>query len=619
MTTPPIGKIYFAMVDPGTVYDSSIHSVENLKVFNLQLSQSEGQFAVADLEIQNPYVGLLNSTRKRRLFISYEQYSGGPKILLFSGTVTAYPSDIDSEIIKVQYTAQPEDWPTIQNAFVQTLKVAPYYNQLLIPAKSRDDAAEILSARSSLYHWNRSTNALTLSDLIQGATVLDIEDNFFFDSLSSQLSTPPTKEVDITIVASWTQIGVGLVDAGATIAQAFINTGGTPNHQINSLTPKAFEAAWAACRIPSGYTLESSSLIATANDFSLAQANLSSGAATVAGVTYPTAKGATPTFRAVTVPRVWYHGILTLIAEYNQKRTENLTMKVISDLQDYSLSGTVPDSLTLNLEDPVAGLNGAVLDPQLPSFFYDVNTNLITSFGNAVIEYAILRAKAILIKAARAVQTNVEILLQDGIGITCDHSLRIFDKRLPGGYVIGKVIGYTIGIVGDTGVQSVKVTIASTVGNGNNSVGTGSSTEIGFENKNYINKDGSSMLSELFFDYAHPSISVPIDVPTMSVSSSYLIDSTIVVNGGNDQNISFVASPRPDLYLKDHGTDITVNLKTMKPQADLIAAFPISLRPFTIPKQVDLAGSIESGQEFYYLLETGDIMLNEDGTFYRLD
>ena len=143
-----VGQIYFALVNSGEVFDDTIHNREDEEVFNLTISQTEGSFARADVEIRNPSQGLLAPTRPERVFISYQD--GASVVLLFSGRIVGFPSDISDDVITLEYIAQPDDWEVQQEAFLQTLKTAPEYNELFIDADRRDEAEEILAGRSEL-------------------------------------------------------------------------------------------------------------------------------------------------------------------------------------------------------------------------------------------------------------------------------------------------------------------------------------------------------------------------------------------------------------------------------------------------------------------------------------
>ena len=585
-----VDTIYFAAVDPLDVYDELIHSVEDEEVFFLKIDQSEGEFATLEIEIKNPSEGLLSPARKQRVFISIE--NAGSPLLIFSGRIIGNPTELTNETVRIQYIGQPEDWDTVQDTFLDTLKVAPFFNQLYIPDDRRDLAEEILAARPDLLHWNRSTNALTLSNIIEGGSFINLAGNIIEDTVRMYIGDPPLKAVDITVEAQWEQVGQGTVDVGEQIRLEFTNTAiGTP--QINTLTPLAFEDGWRGARIPTGYVVEESTLIPVADQFGLGQSDLRSGLATVLGVDFPTKAGDTPPTRQVSVPRVWYEGRLVLQAVYQQKRRETFTATLQATTQDFSLKGNKTEDLSIRLQNPSADLQGGVLDAKKPSFFFDLTLSDLTTEGREVIEHGLMRARARLMKSARVIEVRFQAILDDVIEISCDHSVRIEDDRIPGGSIRGKVLGYTLSVDGDSGQKVADIVIGAIIGTGVDSTGTGAPSEVEIANTSFVNEFGASpMTSSIFYDLpVDPTISVPIDVALMESDDTHLVDSVVVSNDGETQNDAFILTDRPDTYLAANGTGVTVDLKSMNPSAELFATVIITTEPMTLPIQTDLEAS----------------------------
>jgi len=586
-----VGTLYFALVDAGEVFNPVVHNREDEKVFNLQIDQSEGNFASAEIEVKNIGSGLLNPSRKKRIFISFE--SGSGVVLLFSGRVIGFPTDLGTKTVRISYIAQPEDWETVQASFLDTLKVAPFYNELFIPEDRRGDAADILEARSSLLYWDRVTNALSLSDIIEGTSTVDLGTRVLFDTIRWEIGDPPVKTVNINIEVQWEQFGIGIVDAGLAITAEFTNSA-IGSAQINSLTPLSFEDAWQGVSIPNGYSIIESKITPVANGFGLVQADLRSPTILVNGTDFPTSTGATPATRPVSVPRVWYSGDLKLQAIYEQKRRETASTSLSISIQDYSLRGDKTEEISIRLQDPTSPAQGSVFDAKLPSFFFDGIGDL-TTLGTEVFENAILRGMARLKYANRVIETRIEGDLNDLIEITVDQSLRFTDDRLPGGSILGKVAGYILEIDGDSGQQTAQITLQSCIGNGEDSSGSG--TEVGLIS--YDNQFGASaMNSSVFYELTSlPTIDEPIDVPAMESDDQFLIDNVTVTGDGESQNIGFqnenITAPengtgRPDTFLENNPTEVTIDLKTMNPESELFAQIDITTSDLTLPKHVDM-------------------------------
>lgn len=599
------------MVEDGVEFNSAIHCVEDMQVFHLRITHAENQFARAEVEVKNPKTGLLDVNRPRNVFISCEESPGSEDIvLLFAGRIVAYPSDMTSELATLEYLAQPLDyfapgfggpytWQEINDGVNGYLQGQPQYNELLVPVDKRGELTETLAFFSLLPHWTRFGNGFTISNLIEG-TVIDLEDNFFYDSLKSDFGDPPVSKINLTIEVQWNQIGVGEVDVAEAIRQQFTNSI-TTEPQINSLTPQSFEDGWQGARIPKGYELIESVLTPVADDFGLTQDDLSSSPATVSGTQYPTLNQATPSGRQVVVPRVWYKGRFNLLGTYEQKRREVVSVTLQAALQEYSPGTITEEDLFLRIENPVSNINGAVLDPSAPSFFLDKDTGELSAHGKAVIESAIYQARSRLVKGARTVETSFECDISDVLEISCDHTIHITDPRLPNSHLRGKVVAYQFDIDGN-GTQFARVTLASIPGTGDNSIPSNAPNEHkldsnGAEPEFFVNEQTHTVMSSaIYYNLTgFPAISEPIDVAQMESDSSYLIDGVTVENDGETQNTGFVASTTPDKYLEENRTRIVVDLKSLNPENEIVTNISITTQRFTLPRQVNLGPNVPFG------------------------
>lgn len=585
-----VGKLYFAMVDASDVFDQDVHNVEDLQVFDLKISQSEGEFSRAQLEIPNPGTGLLSSTRKQYIFISCD--FNGDVIPLFAGRVVGFPTDLTQETITVEYVAQPTDWVDDQQAFLDTLKVAPFYNVLFSEVDKRDDPIEILAARNSLIHWNRVPGGtISLSDIVEGSTTINIDGDYIFDSLKTNVGNPPLKTVQCTVEVQWLQNGTGTVNVGDGIKAEFVNTGGAPTPRINTLTPKSFEAAWQGAQIPAGYIIKQSSLNPIIKG--VPAAYLKSAFATVSSEFFPTRDGGVGfVSRSTYVPRVWYDGILKLTAFYTQKRHEILSFSLSSVTQQFSLSSDSVENISFKLQDPTAAANLSILDSKEPTFFYDKITHILTAYGQDVVENALLRARSRLVKAARVIETSfvAPISSLEILNITCDDSIHIEDERLPGGKLRGKVIGYNLNF--SSNGQNVEITIGSLIGTGVDTSGVGTTLQpYTYDNEDTISIDPTMESSVIYSLGTVPSPTIPIDVDALETNEFYCVTNTSISNGGNDQNIAFPSQTRPDDYLNDNGTSTAVDLRSMNPQGELLLEFSLDTELLTLPQHVDLEAS----------------------------
>jgi hypothetical protein len=582
-----IGNIYIALVDAGEEFDPNVHNREDEDVFHLRISQSEGEFARAEIEIRNPRKGLLSPSRKRWIFISHDV--SGTAQLMFSGRVVGYPSDLSQETITLEYIAQPENWESDQQTFLDSLKISPFYNELFFSEDRRDDLASILSARSALLNWDRKTGAISLSDIIEGSEFIDLGENILFDTVRTELGDPPLQRINLAIEVQWEQLGFGIVNCEPQIRAAFTNSA-IPTAQINTLTPLAFESGWQGASIPAGYSQLESKLVPIADGHDLEQADLRSGLATVSAVDFPRANGDTTGNREVSVPRVWYEGTFKLQASYEQKRREIFSSTLEVATQEFALKGNRTEDIAIRLQNPTAVAQGEILDVAEPSFYFDPATSSLTAYGEEAIEHAFLRARARLIKASRIVEARFSTDIENIIDVSCDHSLRIQDDRIPGGSLRGKVLYYSLSWDGDSGQQVGEVTLGACLGTGVDSTGSGSPTEVELNPVDYPSEHGTDdpTHSSIFYDIISPTIDEPVDVSQMESDDEYLIEDVTVDNNGETQNTNFIGTSHPDTYLKDYPTGVEVSLKTMRPEAELFKEISADVEPLTLPRNVDL-------------------------------
>jgi len=153
------GPFYFAWITASeTTFDPSLHNREDEDVFGFTVEHSEGDFAGLEIEIRNPRVGLLAPARKVHAFLSYD--TGSEIKPLFHGRLVGIPDDINQEVVRLQFTARPDDYTAQKAALASTLKVLPYYDPVFVAKDKWEDPDAVLEARSEpLAHRSRHRRA----------------------------------------------------------------------------------------------------------------------------------------------------------------------------------------------------------------------------------------------------------------------------------------------------------------------------------------------------------------------------------------------------------------------------------------------------------------------------
>ncbi len=377
-----VRRLFFAWIEFQDSFDAATHAREDEQILSLAISQSEGEFARAEIEIADPAAGLGSTGRQQWALISVETDNGVQP--LFKGRLTTWPLTRQSGAVRLELIAQPADWSEQYQAWLETLKLSPWFDPLFVPEANRDSDTEILAARSALPHWDRITHAVGLSDILEGWRIIDLGDRVFED-WDTRLAEPPIARIDLEISVDWEQYALGEVDAGAALRAGF---GLAPDGQrvVNTLTPASFERAWDGARPPKGYAVKLRSLEPTLSH-GLGEADTWSPTASVSAADYPRRDGDTVGTRDCRVPRVWYDGQMILEADYEQKRRELVTATITSALQDLALVDQRSETLSLTLETPTDLVQGPAIPFTAPSLFIDREGGL-SARGRAVIDPA---------------------------------------------------------------------------------------------------------------------------------------------------------------------------------------------------------------------------------------
>ncbi len=208
------GPFYFAWVNPDeTTFDESTMARFDEDVFDFTIKHDEGQFAVLDVTLKNPRIGLLNAGRKLWAWLAYKRQDNAHVVPLFFGVVTGLPTDLFAELIQVKFNARPHDYIAAKQAVAETLKVRPYYDPVFIDETHRDDPDAILEGWSSLYHIDRITHAVTVSDILEGedGTITFDQATALYDSVKMELGEAPLSVVQVQGAVQWTQRYTGFL------------------------------------------------------------------------------------------------------------------------------------------------------------------------------------------------------------------------------------------------------------------------------------------------------------------------------------------------------------------------------------------------------------------------
>lgn len=275
------GPFYFAWVADGDVeFSSADHLVEDERVYALEVQQHEGDHATLHIDVRNPKVGLLGSERYRWMILSWDPVGLGQAadvVPLFKGRVLGVESEIDGELVRLEFLARADDFEDRKADLADTLKVRPRYDPVWVEQATGDTASTItnvdsvLEGYSALWHIDRVTLEVTTSDVIEGedGTVEFTEADVLYDGVSVTYAGKPVNKIKGTGTVSWTQEGEGSIDLTKTLVQAFKAAGSPYKYPlISSLTGEGLLSSWPkdGASIGEGWTVDGSSAVkATVN------------------------------------------------------------------------------------------------------------------------------------------------------------------------------------------------------------------------------------------------------------------------------------------------------------------------------------------------------------------
>ena len=212
------GPFYFAWVDPTeTVFDQNVHNRYDEIIFSYEMEQAEGQTATLALEIRNPHVGLLSAGRKQWAWFAKSTGSGSAITPIFFGRLVAVPNDMFNEVITIHFSGSPLDLTEAKRLLMPSLQVRPFWDPVFLEPARRMDPDAILEGHSALWHIDRITHELTVSDVITGedGTVDFLPEEVFYDSVKMTIDKPPLKSVFVNSSVAWTQFATGVIDTGS--------------------------------------------------------------------------------------------------------------------------------------------------------------------------------------------------------------------------------------------------------------------------------------------------------------------------------------------------------------------------------------------------------------------
>lgn len=615
------GRIYFAYVDPTDDVFSAGHVREDAEIFSIDFEHTEGNFPTVSIVMRNPKVGLLSAGRKQWAWLSWDSVGNGlfaDCVPIIFGQIVGIPSDLHSETITVQYLAKPTDYGVQQAAVGESLKVLPYYDPVWLQ-DSLSDPDTVLEGYSALWHVDRLTHDVTVSDIISGEDgfITVEETDHFYPDMSVSFSQVPLLSVQIEATVSWAQTGSGVLDITDELVAAFKDAGSPlSSPYVASLTGDGLLSSWPTPQtsMGGGWTVAAPTAAFTAP---LAPKSVVLTYSAQSQFADPVSTD--PSVQGVAGAMVMYSAVypigqlgINFTAEYdaNRNKSEIVTATMLADVQEVFTAqvSSGQDSidvlqLSSNFVDKAIDIDGGIPigDPGLPTYFK-------TDRGQLSLQYVFLVARARLLSRARCCEISIKtefdlVALAD---LSCRMNVVLNDGRLPGGTAQGKVIAYALHADASGGRYGT-ITIACTIGNGGAvSASAGdpvyaldedSGTE-GYMLPGYQQRSGAvldvvagALTYEDFSDFLIDDDGLDLQ----NMNPDRVIRSITVENGLTGQIAALQAGkaaspPDPSTFLKDAPTTVMVDLVPVTGGAFVTEFAPV-ISELKVPKTLDLSAS----------------------------
>ncbi len=576
---------HFAWVDADATSFLPSHVREDEAVLAFELSHSEGEFATLSIEIRNPRKGLLNASRKQWAWFSADFGSGAEA--LFFGRLVAMPEDIIGNAVRLTFRARPDDFADARQAVADALKVAPYWDPVWIMPDVLDDADAVLESRSALWHIDRVSHQVTISDVLTAEDgVIDLGGNVIRDSLELAYGAPPASSISCEAVVGWEQSLTGSFDLVPALLAAFKAAGTDTANVISSFTGQGLMEDWPkpGTRIGGGWSFGKSA-ISRVDGFTVPK-DFETQVFTTNGLWGQKAEW--PCWKMKPVLRARY--------DASRGRTEVLRFTLVADTQAFVADPDDSEPLTLTLS---SDLVGAPVDSgdKLPIGSRRNRAYFPTERGLRSVAYLVAVCRARLRARARSVEIKGETSLARGRNFSCRKAIRIEDPRLPGGAATGKIISYTLSMSGDGGEAIAGFVIGCSLGKGNSiaaAIGTpayvaGGYVETGWQR--YAGASTAVVAGEVtvadFSDIAPDDDGIDFD----HLTEADVIDAITVINGERDQRAlirAYNSSYKEVAEAFDQAfTEIILKLKPIA-KGPFETVYDITVSRLALPKTIDL-------------------------------
>lgn len=602
------GPFFFKWLPASVPFDEHEHAVTDEDIFELEISQQEGEFATLRIDVKNPKIGLLGPGRNTWAWLSWDTGSSPPIKPLFHGRLIAIPEQLSAEIVRLQFVARPTDYNEQREAIAEHLREPPFWDMAFINPDQWHDLDVVLEARTELWHIDRLTHNVSVSNIITGEdeTLIFSADQHFYDGLSVSYSEPPLRKVHVEAEAQWSQFGSGRIDISDELSRAFLLAGAPHYPLIASFSGGGLLKDWPKVekRIGGGWKVGVSEIERV--DSLWFQTRYQRHNFNSPVVEDNTGLGLGNAQFSAWFP-LWEFSInFQVDYEGTRKRSDILTFDLEADVQsiltephDQAVLNLTPKSNDLATDHNFTGLSGQgeipIVDPGRRAYF-------ITDRGRQSIDYLVALARSRLLIRARAVELSFNVKWELGLDVTLRMNAEVHDNRLPGVVASGKIISYSLRASGN-GELSATLTIGCMIGYGDIVVpreGEPLYVELDYveDYQVYIDQDSSPIGYELA--YYIPTIDIQDDGLDLTQMNAKTVIRDLTIIGGPDEqryHLSYLG-PFDDggQVLEQAFTEVRLELVPVTGEA-IVNNYTLELSHLMVPQTINLEAP------FYLLFE----------------
>ena len=503
----PAGMPYFAWVDLSETTFEAAHLRWDEQVFSFTLAQEEGDPASLTVVVRRPRneagdpIGLLGPGRKIWAWFAFDC---GPALVKFRGRLVGIPTSIFEDLVTLEFVAKPVDVVAQKEALANTLRVLPFYDPVVVSKERRNDPDVVLEGYTKIWHYDRETHVITVSDEISGEDgQVDFDGasdtgKVLWDGLGLSLTSGPLSRVDLTAEFTWTQRARGTVDLTnylvsnwqptAINGAILLNAGDWPkpktglgdgwevadssaqnlhDYSVKSETiTRTAITKFSESDVSRASVTETISYLGSAPDWAGASALVSAGMWVTQDEWSTTYDGPPSISRSVAVvrPYIAVQEIKpTLVAGYTAERqcTERVSLTLLADVQPILTDPEDGEALRI---DDIRSVNLSDAEEGAPIGDTRRRSYIATERGNRSIEHLIALARTHLMKRARVVEITFAPKLARMSEITLRKNAFLAEPRV--GEALGKIIGYSIALDGADGRINCEVRIGCSIGRG---------------------------------------------------------------------------------------------------------------------------------------------------------